>query len=716
MSTPHLPRSFLLACLFLRASLLAFSQGSVTDYAPITNISCPNVSSDPLIRTFTPQNQTLHPAEEAYIGTRESSVLPGAWSDWIGNGSDIGYNMSDFQGSLPKIGIAISGGGYRAALYGAGVLSGFDARVEAAKKAGTGGLLQVSSYLSALSGGSWLTGSVYFNNFPNITDMVYGNDELSGWILDLDLATPDGFDLFNDENQHFYGSIVWSVMAKAALAIDTSITDPWARMISYHFLNETSRDNFFTNDSAHGAGQIWSQMPDIPAFAQHQVPLPIIMADSRPIGDNSTGPLPPGPTVYEITPFEFGSWDPGLSAMMNLSFTGTHLLNGQPDNDTACVQRFDQAGFVMGTSASLFNQILDVATNTLNGFGEDGAGLLYVLSRQLQEVRTRADDVANWPNPFNGINPDTFEDSGSRWLELVDGSTNGENVPLGQLFVKARGLDVIVGVDASANDANNWPNGSSIIASQNRINTILNTSHQGFPPIPSTEEDFISTGVRQRPTFFGCNPTQTPPEYPILIYMPNSPPLTGDNPVTNTGTFKLSYTALHTQLFLEQTQQNTIGGFLADSNIPDPDFGKCVQCAAIDRARFRLSPAPARSDYCAQCFTHYCFDPSDPPSSDELPGRKLVFVDPQPTGFSKIEDLFKDHKAAWIGGGVALIFVLIGLIGFLIWWRKRKTYVENKRMSKILDDAVARRHLLDPSATDYESYEDYLKDTLSKEG
>ena len=49
--------------------------------------------------------------------------------------------------------------------------------------------------------------------------MVNGNDELSGWILDLDLAAPDGLDLFNSENQHFYGGIVWSIIAKAALAM-----------------------------------------------------------------------------------------------------------------------------------------------------------------------------------------------------------------------------------------------------------------------------------------------------------------------------------------------------------------------------------------------------------------------------------------------------------------------------------------------------------------
>lgn len=126
-------------------------------------------------------------------------------------------------------------GGYRAAQYGAGVLSGLDARNDSAQSAGTGGMLQVSHYLSGLSGmacyiriasfqsltsaipgGSWLTGSLYMNDFPTIKDMVYGNGgNLSGWILDLPLASPDGDDVFNEKNQDFYGSILWSVYSKA---------------------------------------------------------------------------------------------------------------------------------------------------------------------------------------------------------------------------------------------------------------------------------------------------------------------------------------------------------------------------------------------------------------------------------------------------------------------------------------------------------------------
>jgi lysophospholipase len=83
--------------------------------------------------------------------------------------------------------------------------------------------------------------------------------------------------------------------------------------------------------------------------------------------------------------------------------------------------------------------------------------LIYVLQRQLRSVRTRADDVANWPNPFNGIKGSTFQDSDKTWLELIDGASNGENIPYGPLFVKARGLDVIVTIEGSADDPNNWP-------------------------------------------------------------------------------------------------------------------------------------------------------------------------------------------------------------------------------------------------------------------
>jgi lysophospholipase len=101
------------------------------------------------------------------------------------------------------------------------------------------------------------------------------------------------------------------------------------------------------------------------------------------------------------------------------------------------------------------------------------------------------------------------------------------------LFVKARQLDVIVGVDGSADEVDNlWPNGTSIIATSQRLANLLTISHQAFPPIPSSQQEFIDTGVNMRPTFFGCSPTQNPPEWPLFIYLPNSPPNNGDDPTT----------------------------------------------------------------------------------------------------------------------------------------------------------------------------------------
>ena len=72
-------------------------------------------------------------------------------------------------------------------------------------------------------------------------------------------------------------------------------------MISYHFLNQTSRANFFTNDTAHGAGQLWSRVPLLPSWQLHLVPFPIIQADSQPARSNMTT-ITSASTVYEVNP------------------------------------------------------------------------------------------------------------------------------------------------------------------------------------------------------------------------------------------------------------------------------------------------------------------------------------------------------------------------------------------------------------------------------
>lgn len=119
-------------------------------YAPQVNVQCPSDNSQ-LFRTFFPQNQTLHPEEQAYVRNRQPQILS-AWQEWI-QGTEVGYNMSQFPlDSFPTVGFALSGGGFRASLFAAGVLNSYDARNSTTKSLGTGGLYDVATYIAGASG------------------------------------------------------------------------------------------------------------------------------------------------------------------------------------------------------------------------------------------------------------------------------------------------------------------------------------------------------------------------------------------------------------------------------------------------------------------------------------------------------------------------------------------------------------------------------------
>ena len=139
-------------------------------------------------------------------------------------------------------------------------------------------------------------------------------------MLDLDLVAPSSLNLGDVNNQEYWGSILASVEAKANTSMfvlllpsswcvhvdtpycsDTSITDLWGRAVSYHFLNQTTRSNFYTNNTGHGAGQLWSQIPLLPSYANQSMPFPIIAADSLPSGSNSTSVASLNSVVYEAS-------------------------------------------------------------------------------------------------------------------------------------------------------------------------------------------------------------------------------------------------------------------------------------------------------------------------------------------------------------------------------------------------------------------------------
>ncbi|KDQ57464.1 hypothetical protein JAAARDRAFT_130109 [Jaapia argillacea MUCL 33604] len=582
-------------------------------YAPRTDVPCPATPLARLPRYDFPWG--LNTQEASYINNRSSKIIPQAWNEWVGDGSGIGYNIASFRDVLPTVGIALGGVGYRGALYDAGVLSALDARNSSAVAAGTGGLLQVSSYISSTSGGAWLTGSLLFNNWPTITDLVYGNGrDTNGWMLDVPITVPDGFNVFSAKNQIFYDRLLKVAGSKNFYS---SLTDVWGLMVGYHFLNQSGRETFFSADLEFGAGQLWSDIPSIPVYQQYQVPYPIVVANS------------PDLLTFEITPHEFGSWDLNISSLTNLEYSGTTPRLKQSD----CVTGLDQASFILGTSSNFFNQYLDVRRNMMKGFSQvDASGLLYISSRFDRNTSEGATDAANWPNPFYMTVPATrWSGTSLPTLGLVDGTSNLESIPMGQLLLSSRNLDVIIAADASSDDPiHQWPNGTSVFYTAQRVSkSSSSVYHKGFPPIPANQGEFVSMGLNLRPTFFGCSlDGSKPPSHVLIIYLPNSPPLNGDDPVTNTDIFKASYSLGHAHLFLDQVHSNAISGFTPNSTSSDQYFGKCLQCALIDSARFKTASIVPRSDICSKCFLQYCYDPANPPSKSWVLDRKLTYVDP----------------------------------------------------------------------------------------
>ncbi|KIM65066.1 hypothetical protein SCLCIDRAFT_1212755, partial [Scleroderma citrinum Foug A] len=100
-----------------------------------------------------------------------------------------------------------------------------------------------------------------------------------------------------------------------------------------------------------------------------------------------------------------------------------------------------------------------------------------------------------------------------------------------------------------------------------------------------------------------------------------------------------------------------LGGFLPNTTSPDPNWGKYLQCAAIDCAHLKLTLPPSCSDFCLQCFSPYCYGLSYPPSVQELPDRNYMFLNQDPGGMTKVKKFLSSNEGSIIGGVVAVILV-----------------------------------------------------------
>ncbi|KAF2449389.1 hypothetical protein P171DRAFT_460680 [Karstenula rhodostoma CBS 690.94] len=504
------------------------------------------------------------------------------------DGFDAGKFLDDNRDNttnLPNIGIAFSGGGYRAMLNGAGALAAFDNRTPNATNGASqlGGLLQASTYIAGLSGGGWLVGSIYMNNFTSVQTIIDHNEPgpETGGIQILNTA-------------EYYGNLVDTVTDKkdAVGGFDTSFTDYWARALSFQFINASDG----------GPGYTWSSIQDDADFKNADAPFPILIALERAPGQ---AVLSLNSTNVEFNPFEMGSFDPTLYGFAPLKYLGSNFSNGElPDNEK-CVRGFDNGGFVMGTSSSLFNQIiLQVKDDS-----EAPALIKNTLQSILGALGENDDDIADYtPNPFQGYNNRTNPSSNSNRLTLVDGGEDLQNIPLNPLIQPSREVDVIFAIDSSADtvaptdSAQNWPNGTSLVATYERTSNATIQNNTAFPYIPDTNT-FVNLGLNNRPTFFGCDSGNLTGRgvSPIIVYLPNSPYVF----FSNTSTFaKLSYNDTERNAMIQNGYEvatmgnNTRAGY--------EDWTTCVGCAIISRSLNRTNTK--FPDTCQKCFDKYCWN------------------------------------------------------------------------------------------------------------
>lgn len=207
------------------------------------------------------------------------------------------------------------------------------------------------------------------------------------------------------------------------------------------------------------------------------MPFPLLVTTSRisemmQLEGNSTTVLPLSNTPFEITPYSFGSFDATLSARIPIEYLGTQLSSGVVIN--SCINYFEAASFMMGSSASLFNSIQEdpnarrlprpplpprsllTVSLRFSQVSQFFHTILTGLLSAITDIKQTVDAIAlvgNYPNSFGNFTPEsgaTFESSGNSILQITDGGENGENVPISPLLVKAREVDIILAIDSSA--------------------------------------------------------------------------------------------------------------------------------------------------------------------------------------------------------------------------------------------------------------------------
>ncbi|KAL9091006.1 MAG: hypothetical protein Q9159_001632 [Coniocarpon cinnabarinum] len=404
------------------------------------------------------------------------------------------------------------------------------------------GLYQAMTYESALSGGSWLVGSLAAANWATVSDLqssLWSNTFNDGLLAPGGLLESVGID----------GNIIQSMHAKDDAGFPITIVDAWGRLQGYALLQQEEG----------GISQTMSGLTQNSNFASQAIPFPIFTAIG--VADADQGScLPVDDSLqFEMTPFEFGSWDKGYASFISSEYLGSH--------GDQCVTGYDRLTYLMGTSSDLLNEAFSVLP----------AGTTQLLQNVLDEFDKTTSDcqflLAAYPDPWQ-------DDAGT--LYLTDGGESNQNNPIWP-FLNHRDVDVLFVTDVSADGTDSFPNGTEIYHTYQQAQ---NNGLSRMPVIPDAAT-FASQGLTQRPTFFGCNDENVM----TILWMPNQ----AYTFQSNTSATQLQYDPDQTNAMIKNG--NAIATY-GDSEI----FGECVGCAIMKKTGTAL-PGP-----CQSCFENFCYN------------------------------------------------------------------------------------------------------------
>ncbi|EPX74687.1 phospholipase B Plb1 [Schizosaccharomyces octosporus yFS286] len=561
-------------------------------YAPFY-AECPSRN---IVETLS--NSSIPRAEAQYMSSRSSKTNT-AIKEFLRNAqlpNMAGDNLSGQNG--PSIGIALSGGGFRAMLLDGGAISAMDARHS--NHTIFSGLLQASDYIVGADGGAWTVGSMAINNFSTV-------EELSSnvWQLAHPVMYPKSAIVFNGS---FYKNLMSQVKAKLDAGFNVSLSDYWGRVLGRPF-----------GDSHYGMPNVsYSSISDQDWYRNANFPYPIITFATN---QNYDDQVDRNTTIMlEASPDVFGTFDAGIDAFIPTEYLGTSLDNGASSNGS-CVVNYDNIGFMMALSSTYFNTQM---RNFNDSSTKNGRIIQQYLKSNFSE---HGEQVAPIPNPFRGISSARTSLANNlgddETLNIVDTSLTGENLPLWPLIQKGRDVDVIFAVDNSADSEYVWPNGNSLVTTYEHVLRAQengNKNVKGFPYVPSSQS-FVSLHYNDRPVFFGCNGRNTTAgdrpvtrdTPPLIIYLPNVP----WNYYTNISTDRTYYTK-------DQESNLLLNGLISSTMDNETYFGQCVACAVVKRTleRQNITASPE----CQQCYQDYCWSGI----IDDTAANDDVIYDPTP--------------------------------------------------------------------------------------